>query len=367
MKYILFDESLTVSRFADAASSLRVALTSEVEKLAADTGSKKKGAEAFDIKTVNITDTLLSSVTAGLLVDCLKIRVDTDKSCIRKGFILDVWMGPFQQMDTLYALLVGNIPEEADVSNLSFTGALDIIVEVAASDETLTQRWLVQNGQDAKAVIAKLPKDIQPLYKIFETNLSQYNLKMSEVSLPDGGSYKTHQTVDKLKSAGTTALNFDLADATVDSVCAAVKETCLLDASSFGWIRNSSFTASSPTFDFNNNENFAETKAVNIEDVQPTMSADDIEFIMGESGTYVDYSLATVLPSLAKVYISIAREKPADPLLFAIESLTEIADQIEKAEERVARDQFDTILANSRTNSGTSTTTTTTTMAVLNN
>ena len=154
-----------------------------------------------------------------------------------------------------------------------------------------------------------------------------------------------------MKSAGSTVLNFDLTDSSVDSVCESVMETCLLDTTSFGWTRNISSVPSNPLVATALTEDLmsSSVEAVMTEETKPDMTPDDVDYIKEKAKTYEEYCISTVLPSLSKVFISIAREKPEDPLFFAIQSLTDIADHVERAEELEARKAFEDILANSKT------------------
>jgi hypothetical protein len=270
----------------------------------------------------------------------------------RKGFILDAWSGPLQSSEVLVAL----VAEAARDSS----GGVDMVVELTGSDETLTQRWLVANGQDAKANVTKLPKDLQASYKIFEIALSQYKGKICDVEVSttnsnseDQEKIRSHEEINKMRENGVSVLRFDFLDSVVESVCSSIQEACVADTTSFGWLRASpsslaSAESSTPGVNTDLEPLAKEAVSVDVNDNSEVFTEQDIDYVRQKSKEYEDYSLATVLPTLAKVFVSIARDKPTDPLLFAIDSLSEIANRMEEVEENEARASFEAVLAASR-------------------
>ena len=59
------------------------------------------------------------------------------------------------------------------------------------------------------------------------------------------------------------------------------------------------------------------------------------------------FCMETVLPDLTELLVSIARSKPTDPLLFAIETITAKAKSREEKEEAESKIEFDDLLLKS--------------------
>ena len=384
---------------------LRELLSTELEAI--DTAGKKKGGDTFDLKTVNITESMASGLSKELLVKLIKCKVERDIMCSRRGYILDVWVSHFQTASGILSMFTpekkpvesepveesktgdvgGSESETKVISPTIVSENLDIIIELNCSEERNIQRWMLQNGQDVETQAAKLPKDLAGSFKTFEADMGSYNAKLTPIeefkeesteieivknAISEGVNegveerkevvpLKTHEEVAELSKYGAIIYRISTDDLSIEDVCKGLQTICMSKETSFGWIEkvnDNGVVAEVDTIGASEeapqtataDETTGETKLRegSAEVIMATeLTQEDNQFIMEECATYEKYSLDNILPDLTSLLVSIKREQPTDPLLEAINFLATKAATIEKQEEEKSREVFNSIIENS--------------------
>ncbi len=355
-------------------------------------GGKKKGGGAFDLQTVNITESMAVGLTKELLVKLFKCKVEKDMVCVRRGYILDIWIAHFQSASGILSLftpekIVVETAEESEPGDAespgseeddrnAIAGNLDLVIELDCVEESNIRRWMLKNGQDAETQPAKLPKDLAGGFKTFEADMGSYNAKLIPLDPPkeqcteresksadivedaEGTDIekeidptKSHEDITELCKYGVNVHRICTDDLTVMDVCMSLKTACLSKQSSFGWIDKKVDAAADA--DVPQDEAVQEMKDVEMVEenlvgaISVQLTEEDDTFITQECAIYEKYSLDNILPDLTSLLLSIKREKPTDPLLEAINSLASKAVTMEKQEEEKSREVFYSIVEKS--------------------
>lgn len=368
---------------------IRESLSTELEAIDA-AGGKKKGGEAFDLKTVNITESMVSGLSKELLVKLFKCKVDKDLTCARRGYILDIWTAHFQSVSGILSLynpekLVVETQEGSETGDAGNLGSevneisaidekLDLIIELSCSDENGIRRWMVKNGQDAETQPAKLPKELAGSFKSFETDVGSYNAKLNNIEVfkeesteteantndpieameegkdveKEAKPTKTHEEIAELSKHGVTVHRICTDDQSVIDVCNNLKTVCLLKEASFGWIVENAAAVDAPHDTVvDEPKEIEEVQEKPTESISVQLTEEDENFIKQECAIYEKYSLENILPDLTSVLLSIKRGRPTDPLLEAINILASKAALKESQEEEKAREVFYSIVEKS--------------------
>ena len=182
---------------------LQSALVRELEAIssaAVDPKAKgKKPAEevTFDIKTVCLTDQMVGSLPRPLQIRCLKAYISSERTCIRRGYVIDAWNTSIYDDSDLFSLADSTFETASGtmsamgISEQSLGAQLrpvvDCFIEIQDSDEKVTEAFMSKNGIDSVVPAAKRSKDQQALLTSFEATLNQYNSKVTEIASGVGG------------------------------------------------------------------------------------------------------------------------------------------------------------------------------------
>lgn len=367
---------------------LRTQLAAALEAKEAEGKKAPKKGEVevpFDPLTVELTDTLLSAVSAEIVRKCVATNCRLSKVCKQKGFVIDVWQSAVvQNMDDIVELLSsernGALYEKKTVDESAESpvveegkeGEIPIVTEVPkkilenlielnCSDAKVTQRDLERLGVP-EGGLAKASKDQQAAVKNFEASLVAYASKMKPIPLPEDStetSVMTHEVIMSIEASSlcnTTHLN--VTEITVDDAVEAIVQSVLLVHGPIGWMSVTSSAEISPSVetvaevvtDKNNNNTI--TISDNDDDeymklnngIMSVLNDAEKELLMSKTDELQKFLGATVLPHVAQGLINIARERPDDPIMYLADYLDSQAKLLESNSEEAAKIEFDLLL-----------------------
>ena len=370
--------------------ALRTELVAVLEAKAAEGKKAAKKGEVevpFDPLTVELTDSLLSAISAEIIRKSIAIKCRQSKTCKQKGFVIDVWQSAVvQSLDDIVELLSGerngsllyekkieniSAPEGATEGEFIEQPIIDIVpkkllenlIELNCSDAKITQRDLEKLGVP-EGGLAKASKDQQAAAKNFEASLSAYASKLKQIPLPEDSTetpIMSHEAIISIESSSlcsTTRLN--VTEITVDEAVETIIKSVLLVHGPIGWLSISSsenIVSSLPELidevksdnDNNNNKTIIitddddEYKKIN-NGIMSVLSTDEKELLLSKTDELQRFLGATVLTHVAQGLINTARERPEDPIMYLADYLEQQAQILENQSEAQAKIEFDLLL-----------------------
>lgn len=331
---------------AGYAADLREKLLAEIEHLASD--GKKKG-EPFDVNSVHITDTMVQELSRDMQIKAIKFQTENDPICICRGYILDCWGSHMGSVSSIASLISPELAESENddfVEPQSILNYIDLVLELKCSNEVCTERWMVSHGQEAATAPAKLPKELTAPFKAFETNLDGFSAKLVGVS--DDSDVSSHEDVLKLANIGVRVSRVSSLEMSMEDIRLFCKNECLKKTTSFGWCTNDtdiSYESSGRLVCEDVTLQESESSILHSEQLlKNVLSPEDSKYLGEECLRLELFSIETILPDLANLLISVARNRPDDPLQFAIESISAKAKSLEDIEEEKSKVEFLSLL-----------------------